>query len=94
MRKLSICGGLNGGCGTEVYPIKSENIMNAANIESFKNDPEGAIQYTIWFVEQLNDVVKLHDTVVDKYLTLELKYHSLVVLCIILAGYILALKIQ
>ena len=63
-------------------------MINEKNIEWIKNNPKSEIEITINWIKQLNRCVELHDDVVDKYSTLELKYYVLIIICILLIGYI------
>lgn len=71
-----------------MYPIKTDGMINEKNIEWIKNNPKSEIEITINWIKQLNRCVELHDDVVDKYSTLELKYYVLIIICILLIGYI------
>ena len=88
MRELSRCGGLNGGCGTKVYPISTDHILNDNNIQFTKIHPEHTIQRHIDTIETLNRVVELHDINVDKYQKLEFQFYALLLINATLIIYI------
>lgn len=88
MKELSRCGGLNGGCGTKVYPISTDHILNENFIQFTKTHPEHTIQRHIDTIETLNRVVELHDINVNKYQKLEFQFYALLLINVMLIIYI------